>query len=66
MSGIKKPCLKYYLVWRDFFPALFSRGVEGTEYEITDYRSTFDLVNRLIEADGSLRSKAESPSSRAA
>ena len=66
MFGTKKQCLKYYLVWRDIFPALFSKGVEKTEHAITDYRSTFDLVNRLIEADDSLRSKADSTSSRAA
>ena len=66
MLGTEKQCLKYYLVWRDIFPALFSKGVEMTEFEITDYRSTFDLVNRLLEADDSLRSKAHSTSSRAA
>ena len=66
MFGTQKQCLKYYLVWRDIFPALFSKGVEKAEYEITDYCSTFDLVNRLIEADDPLRSKADGPSSRAA
>ena len=66
MFGTESQCLKYYLVWRDIFPALFSKGVERTEYEITDYRSTFDLVNRLFEADDFSRSKAASPSSRAA
>ena len=64
MFGTEKQCLKYYLAWREIFPALFSKGVERTDHEITEYRSTFDLVNKLIEADDSQRSKAVNPSSQ--
>ena len=56
--GTEKQCLKYYLVWRDIFPALFSESIETTNYEIAEYRSTFDLVNTLIEANDYLRSEA--------
>ena len=39
------------------FPALFSKGVETTSHEVTGYHSTFDLVNKLVETDDSLRTK---------
>ena len=65
MFGTEKQCLKYYLAWRDIFPALFSKGVETTNHEIAEYRSTFDLVNKLIEVDDSLRDNAVKPSTQA-
>ena len=63
MFGTEKQCLKYYLAWRDIFPALFFKGVEKKGHEISEYRSTFDLVNKLIEADDSLRGQAGNPGS---
>ena len=66
MFGTEKQLLKYYLAWRDIFPALFSMGVATTNHEIADYHSTFDWVNKLIEADDSLRGNAVKPSTRAA
>ena len=61
MFDTEKQCLKYYLAWRDIFPALFSKGVETTNHEVAEYRSTFKLVNKLIEADDSLRGQASNP-----
>ena len=66
MFGTEEQCLKYYLAWRDIFPALFSKSVETTNHKIAEYRSTFDLVNKLIEADDSLHSKAVKPCTQAA
>ena len=66
MFGTEKQCLEYYLAWRDIFPALFFKGVEKTDCEISEYRSTFDLVNKLTEADDSLRGQAGNPGSCAA
>ena len=63
--GTEKHCLKYYLVWRDIFPALFSKGVETPDCRLTEYRSTFDLVNKLGEANDSLRSNTVKPGMQA-
>ena len=60
--GPEEQRLECYSAWREIFPALFSSSVERTDHEIAEYRSTFDLVNKLIEADDSLRSKAVDPS----
>ena len=66
MFGAEKQCLKYHLPWRDIFPGLFSRGVEKTNREFTEYRSTFDLVSKLIGAEDSSRTGADQQGSRAA
>lgn len=56
--GTEKQCRKYYSVWTKIFPHLFIRGVETNEFEITTYKSTFDLVNILIELHDPLESAA--------
>ena len=66
MFGTEKQCLKYYVVWRNIFPSLFSKSIETTNYKITEYSSTFDLVNKLIDAEDSLRTKVDKPSTQAA
>ena len=62
--GTKKQCFKYYSAWKEVFPELFSKGVETKSYEIVDYVSTFNLVNKLIEANDSLCSEAVKPNVR--
>ncbi len=49
--GTEKQCLKYYTVWKEIFPALFSEARRTDVYEIANFETTFDLVNKLIEAD---------------
>ena len=49
--GTEKHCLKYFSVWVKIFPTLFSRGVTTDVYEIVNFKTTFDLVNKLIEAE---------------
>lgn len=46
--GTEKQCRKYYSVWSNIFPNIFSEALESSNQEITDYTSTFDLVNILI------------------
>lgn len=47
--GTEKHCRKYYSVWSEIFPYISDKAIEVSEYEITDYETTFDLVNELIE-----------------
>ena len=49
--GTEKRCLKYFSVWVDIFPKLFSQGIRTEAHEITNFEITFDLVNKLIEAN---------------
>ena len=58
--GTEKQCRKYYSVWVDIFPHLFDIGVETDEYVVSNYESTFDLVNKLIELHDPLE-KAANP-----
>ena len=57
MFGTEKQCLKYFTVWdpeyrievapgkfKAVFPDLFDKAVRSTQFEITDYKSTWDLV----------------------
>ena len=46
--GTEKHCRKYYSAWSNIFPNIFSEAFESSDQEITDYLSTFDLVNILI------------------
>lgn len=46
--GTKKQCQKYYSAWIGVFSHLFDKGIEADSYEISDYKSTFNLVNKLI------------------
>ncbi|MBD1575663.1 hypothetical protein HC723_04245 [Vibrio sp. S11_S32] len=47
--GTEKQCRKYYSAWINVFPLIFKEVVESTSFEIQNYGSTFDLVNKLIE-----------------
>lgn len=59
--GTEKHCRKYFSVWVDIFPHLFSRGVETDNFQISNFESTFDLVNKLIALHDPLAKKAEAP-----
>ena len=53
--GTKLQCRKYFDAWNPanelaIFPGLFGRAVELDDYEIADFSDTFNLVNRLIDA----------------
>lgn len=52
--GTEKLCRKYYSVWVNIFPFLFRKGVETDCYKIKNYKSTFNLVNKLIAIHDSL------------
>ncbi len=54
--GTEKQCMKYYSAWIEVFPLLFDKGIETDSHEISDYRSTFNLVNKLISAHDPLES----------
>ena len=58
--GTEKQCRKYYSVWVNIFPHLFDKGIETDEYEVSNYESTFDLVNKLIKLHDPLE-KAANP-----
>lgn len=49
--GTEKHCRKYFSVWVDRFPQFFSEGIRTAAHEITNFRTTFDLANKLIEAN---------------
>ena len=61
MFGTRKQCLKYFSVWDPayrievspgrhvaMFSKLFDKAVKTEQYEIVDFESTFNLVNKLI------------------
>lgn len=50
MFGTEKQCLKYYKLWSDQFASRFSMWIRSRSYSIEDFRSTFNLRERLIEA----------------
>lgn len=52
--GTEKQCTKYYAAWTEVFPLLFDKGIETDSHQVSDYKSTFDLVNKLIEAHDQL------------
>lgn len=56
--GTEKHCRKYYSVWVNIFPHLFDKGIETESYEISDFKSTFNLVNKLIEIHDPLEKDA--------
>ena len=60
MFGTEKQCRKRYSVWVDIFPHLFDKAVENNDYEISNYASNFNLVNKLIELHDPLE-KASNP-----
>ena len=70
MFGTEKQCLKYWSAWRPenrveispghyraMFPNLFDRSVVTNKYEISDFESTFNLVNELIDAEEAAKVK---------
>lgn len=48
LFGTEKFCRKYYSTWLDVFPLLFDKCVETDNYEISDFESSADLVNKLM------------------
>ncbi len=51
--GTEHQCRKYYAVWKNIFPKTLPAHFETKAWEIADYKSTFGLVERLIEAEKS-------------
>jgi hypothetical protein len=47
--GTESHCRKYYKIWKDIFKNLFDEAIETNAFLITDYVSSFNLVNTLIE-----------------
>lgn len=56
MFGTEKQCRKYFWAWDPHkggvFPKLFGRAVESNDYEILHFKSTPNLVLKLIDAEG--------------
>ena len=65
MFGTEKQCLKYFTAWdpdhrievapgqyEALFGDLFDKAVKTIAYAISDYRTTSELVTRLMEASG--------------
>lgn len=48
LFGSEKFCRKYFDAWSEIFPHIFHSSSEVTEYEIGEYLTTFNLVNKLI------------------
>ena len=72
MFGSEKQCLKCFTVWdpayrieaapgkfESMFPGLFDKAVRTDKYEITDYKSTSDLTEKLIKVSESAQGKAQ-------
>ena len=52
--GTEKQCRKYWVAWDPanrpaIFSKLFGKAVETDNYELTNFKTTFDLVNILRE-----------------
>ena len=60
--GTEKQCLKYWTAWDPktrievspgrfaaIFPKLFNKAVKTDNYEIADFETTLNLVNKLID-----------------
>ena len=67
MFGTENQCRKYFTVWdpayrlevspgkfESMFPNLFDKSVETDAYDIVDYKSTFNLVHKLLDASESI------------
>lgn len=52
--GTEKFCSKYFDVWVEIFPLIFSRRVKTGRHSIRDFKSTSDMVTKLIEVHDSL------------
>lgn len=55
--GTEEYCLKYYSVWLEVFPYLFAKRKKMRRAKISNYESTFNLVNDLISAQDALSSQ---------
>ena len=75
--GTEHQCLKYFTVWdpayrievssgnfKPMFPGLFDKAIRTDKYEITDYKSTWNLTGKLIEASDALQANTAKPDSR--
>lgn len=58
--GTEKQTRKYFDVWESIFPAIFSDHEEVEHFEISDYESTFNLVNILM-SESDRRQRQASP-----
>ena len=71
MFGTENQCLKYFTAWdptyrievtpgkfKSIFPGLFDKALRTDKYEITDYKSTWDLTEKLFKASESAPRKA--------
>ncbi|MCY4018896.1 MAG: hypothetical protein OXG39_05770 [Chloroflexi bacterium] len=52
--GSEDHCLKYYSAWLEVFPYLFAKRKKVKRAKITNYKTTFNLVNDLIAAQDAL------------
>ena len=55
--GTENQCRKYWSAWNParrpaIFPKLFNKAIEMKECEITNFKTTFDLVNILMTKQG--------------
>ena len=58
--GTEKYCRKYYSVWSRIFPYVFDKSIEVSEYDILNFETTFNLVNKLFETNDPLE-KEDNP-----
>ena len=47
--GTETYCRKYYSAWSKIFPYIFDKSIEVSEYDISDFETTFNLATKLIE-----------------
>ena len=59
LFGTKKHCDKYFSAWKQVFKDLFHQSIEVDNYEISDFESTFDMVNILIKIQDSSESEVK-------
>ena len=52
--GTEKQCRKYFSVWQNVFPLIFCSSVEIEDVKINNYKSDFNLVNKLIKIHDSI------------
>ena len=52
--GTEKFCLKYFDVWVEIFPLIFSRRVKKRRHRMKDFKHTPEMVTKLIEIHDSL------------
>ncbi|WP_118842577.1 hypothetical protein [Raoultella ornithinolytica] len=52
-------CRKYFNTWGKIFHLIFPSSSEEPEYQIRDFTTTFNLVNKLILVNDQCKSKNE-------